>query len=85
MDIKKPIEVKIIPAELDKGMAGRLIFVGIMSLAPVVIAIVMQKPALRQAIVMRTAHYSGEFCSAQGEFWNDLAAKSKTVYNTARL
>jgi len=85
MDTSKPVEVKIIPADLDKGMVGRLVFVGLMSLAPVVIAILMQKPALRQAIVMRTTHYSGEFCSRQGEFWNGMAAKSKQAYNAARL
>lgn len=81
----KPIEVKILPTELDGNTVGRLIFVGVLSLAPVVAAILMQKPALRQAIVMNLSHHGKEFCSRQGEFWNGMSARCAQVYNTSRM
>jgi hypothetical protein len=81
----KPIEVKIIPTELDGETIGRMVFVTLLSLAPVAIAILMQKPALRQGIVMNLSHHGKEFCGRQGEFWNGMSAKCAQVYNTARM
>jgi len=57
----------------------------LITLIPVAIALLMQKPALRQAVVMRTAHASKVFCQGQADFWQGLATRSAQVYNKARL
>jgi hypothetical protein len=81
----EPLDVRIVPRDLGKGEVGKLLLISAISLAPVVLAILMQKSALRQSIVMHASHYGGEICSAQAEFWASKAAQCKTVYNVARM
>lgn len=85
METSKPLDVRIVTAELTKGDVKKLVFVGLMSIAPVALAILMQKAAMRQAIVMHTSHYAGEVCSNLAEFFAGKAADCKTVYNVARM
>jgi hypothetical protein len=81
----EPLDVRIIPSEMSGSDWGRLVMIGAISLAPVALAILMQKPALRQAIVMHASHHAGEACSALAEFFGNKAAACKTVYNVARM
>ncbi len=57
----------------------------IMSIVPLVIIILMQKPALRKAIVMRTAHYGKETSQYLADFFQTTANKCAQEYNKARL
>lgn len=82
---KPPLDVRIIPSDLSGKDVGRLVVFGAISLAPMVLAILMQKSALRQSIIMHASHYGGEICSAQADWWATAAAKCKTVYNVARM
>ena len=52
---------------------------------PVAVAILMQKPALRQTFVMRATHYARVFCQSQADFWQNLATGAATAYNRARM
>lgn len=85
MVTKPPLDVRIVPAEIDSKTVRSLVFVGIMSIAPVAIAILMQKASLRQSIIMHASHYGGEICSAQSELWASAAARCKQAYNVARM
>jgi hypothetical protein len=80
-----PIDVRIIPPDLSGSDIARMAVIGTLSLVPVVLAIIMQKASLRQAIVMHASHYGGEVCSGLAEFFGDRAAVCKTVYNVARM
>lgn len=57
----------------------------IVTIVPVGIAILMQRPDLRQAIAMRLALYSKSFCQANADFWQTLATASAQAYQKARL
>jgi len=57
----------------------------LLTLIPVAIALLMQKPALRQAIAMRAAHASKAFCQIQADWWAGMATRSAQAYNRARL
>lgn len=76
---KNPIVMKMI-AERPP-----LIQMFVLTVAPVAIAILMQKPALRQVIAMRLAHDAKEFCQGMADFWQDMALKCGTAYHKARM
>ena len=57
----------------------------IMSIIPLAIIILMQKPAMRQAIVMRTAHYGKEASQYLADFFQNTATKCAQEYNKARM
>lgn len=69
----------------DEGLIKDLAPALLITLIPVAIAILMQKPALRQAIMMRAAHVSKSFCQSQADLWQSWATKSAQVYNKARM
>lgn len=52
---------------------------------PVALAILMQKPALRQSLVMRTTHFGKELCRNQADLWTKLGDSCAQAYNKARL
>jgi len=68
----------------DGGMA-KMVFVGLLTLAPVAVAILMQNPALRQQLVMRLWH-SGEVATGKtGRAFEIMARKCHMKYDLARL
>jgi hypothetical protein len=77
-----PVQVAIAPPQIQPG---RLALMMIVSVAPIALAILMQKPALRQAIVMRAAHFLKETCQSQADFWQKAATRSAQAYNAAKL
>lgn len=80
---KNPLVMKMLPGDPPGAAAfARMV---IFTVAPVAIAILMQKPALRQAIVMRAALESQKLCQTMADFWSDLALKSATAYQKARM
>jgi hypothetical protein len=64
---------------------GRMVAIGILTLAPVAVAILMQNPALRQAIQMRAWHFTRAFCRKNAEAWRKLESIAATRYDIARL
>lgn len=70
---------------MDKSGAKQLRDALIVTLIPVAIALLMQKPALRQALAMKSAHYARRFCQAQADFWQSMATGAAQAYNRARL
>lgn len=55
------------------------------SLAVVGIAILMQQPALRQAIKMRASYYAMKFCARNVAYWKRMETIASTSYDIARL
>lgn len=70
---------------VQKPKVKDIVIVTVISLAPVAIAILMQKPALRQAIVMRFWHYSRATTQAIANTFQDCATKAAMEYNKAKL
>jgi hypothetical protein len=69
----------------QRPKAKDMLIVTAVSIAPVIIAVLIQKPALRQAIVMRTLHTTKEFCQEMADFWQKLANKSAQGYQKVQL
>lgn len=57
----------------------------IFTIVPVAIVIIMQKPALRQSIRMRSAHYGKEICQSIADIFQNAATEFANQYNKARL
>lgn len=77
-----PIWMALVP--VDPKMRQLFIFT-VASIAPVAIAILMQKPQLRQAIAMRTLHFTKEVCQDTADVFQTLANHSATAYQKVQL
>jgi hypothetical protein len=78
----KPVYVSFLPAKFSpKAFAGSLV----MAIVPVAVVILMQRPALRQALVMRGSRAAANTCFELGEFFHGLGLRASTVYQKARL
>lgn len=62
-----------------------LVMSAIFTIVPVVIVILMQKPALRQSIRMRSAHYGKEICQSIADTFQHAATEFANQYNKARM
>jgi hypothetical protein len=69
-----------------------LIGLTLMTVLPIGIAILMQKPAMRQMLIMRATHYGKEFCHWQAtvwskgvDAWNKGGDTFAQAYNKAKL
>ena len=69
----------------DDNLVKELIPAILVTLIPVAIALLMQRPALRQALAMRAAQASKRFCLAQADWWLGMATRSTQAYNKARI
>jgi hypothetical protein len=84
----------------DRGSLGKPVYVALsasrpsikdalgmilVTVLPVAIVILMQRPALRQSLVMRGTHVGKEFCRIQADFWNKAGDSFGTAYNKAKL
>jgi len=79
---QNPVYMRIMGTD---ATPGKLIFVGLLTLAPVAVAILMQNPALRQQITMRLWH-SGEVTASQtSRAFEIMARKCHMKYDLARL
>jgi hypothetical protein len=79
---ENPIWMALVPVKpkLKDAIALTLI-----SVAPIVLAILMQRPALRQAIKMRTLHFTKEYCQEIADVFQILATKSAQEYQKVQL
>lgn len=77
-----PIWMALIP---QKPKPRDMAVMMVLSIAPIAIAILMQKPALRQAIIMRTMHTTKEVCQEMADFWQIMATKAAQGYQKAQL
>lgn len=66
------------------AVKDQLIAAGI-SILPLVIMVVMSKPALRQKIMMTLAESCRNFCVEQSQMWQDAAFACARWYNKVRL
>lgn len=57
----------------------------VFTILPVIVVILMQKPALRQSIRMRSAHYGKEVCQSIADFFQSQATGFAQEYNKARM
>lgn len=62
-----------------------LIGITLISVLPIAIAVLMQKPALRQMLVMRSFHYGKEVCHGMADALNKAGDMCSTQYNKARM
>jgi hypothetical protein len=76
-----PVWTAFVPV---KPSTKNLLIVMAFSIAPVAIAVLMQKPALRQAIQMRAFHTSKTACQYAADFFQSMATKSAQEYQKAR-
>lgn len=88
----------MIPTE--RGSLGKPVYVAIstarpnfkdslammaVTILPIAIAVLMQKPALRQMLMMKATHAGKEFCRIQADFWNKAGDSCAMAYNKAKL
>lgn len=62
-----------------------LLWATLMTAIPVAVVILMQRPALRQALVMRGWRGVRTVAQAQADFWQTLASTASTNYWKATL
>jgi broad-specificity NMP kinase len=62
-----------------------MILITLVSLAPIVIALLMQKPSLRQAIQMRAFHTTKVASQNVADFFQVIATKSAQEYQKVQL
>lgn len=77
-----PIWMAIVP--IDPKFKN-VVLLTLASIAPVAIAILMQRPAMRQAIAMRTLHFTKEVCQETADMFQTLANHSATAYQKVQL
>jgi hypothetical protein len=57
----------------------------IVTVVPLTIALLIQRPDLRQALIMRAALMGKRIAQSQADFWQSLATEAAQAYNKARL
>jgi hypothetical protein len=77
-----PIHMRIVA---EKAPIGKLIVVGLITLAPVALAVLMQNPSLRRAIHMRTWYAARKVSHSGGEWWRRMEVIADHHYDIARL
>ena len=70
---------------MSKSFGKQMVEAVVIAAVPVAVVYLIQRPALRQALTMRAAHYARAFCQAQADFWQAMATGAATAYNKARL
>jgi hypothetical protein len=84
MNDKEPLRVTIIPNMEPIPLRRTLLMVGI-SVLPIAIAMLMQKPALRAAIVMRVSHTGATVAWDAAKYSQRIASALDRAYLNARL
>ena len=79
---KTPLHVKIVGT--DAG-PGKVLFIGLLSLVPVAVAILMQNPALRQQLAMRFWHDAEAAAAKTGKAFDGMARKAHLKYELVRM
>lgn len=69
----------------EKQDTKTLLMSAVFTILPVVVVILMQKPALRQSIRMKSAHYGKEICQSFADFFQEQATGFAQEYNKARM
>lgn len=77
-----PIHMKIVP---EKVPIGKLVIVGLFTLAPVAAAILMQNSALRQALKMRSWYAIRKMSHTGAEWWQKMEVIADHHYDVSRL
>lgn len=75
----------VVLSSMKTPTAKEAIGMALVTIAPVAIAILMQKPAMRQALAMRASHYGKQFCQWQIDTWTKGHMICAMAYNKARL
>lgn len=78
----QPLFMAVLPPDIKMR---QLVFNMALTAIPVALAIIMQKPALRQAIVMRVSRDARNMCRDLSDFFLDMSLKAGTMYQKARM
>jgi hypothetical protein len=78
-----PLNMRIVGTN-EPGV-GKLVIIAALTLAPVAVAILMQNPALRQAIEMKAWNMARIACRKNARMWANLESIAATRYDVARL
>lgn len=77
-----PVVVRILPRKISAGELGGAMLV---TVVPVAVVILMQKPELRQSLQMRAWHYWMHLSEFMSGFWQHQSLNASTEYNKARM
>lgn len=77
-----PVNVRIMREPASKKDLARSVF---MVAVPMLVMVLIQRPALRQAIIMRGCHCVKVLGDELSDLGNLISAKAATGYNKARL
>jgi hypothetical protein len=80
---QNPIHMKWIPPQIKP--VKTIVFQTLMVAIPIGVAMIMQRPDLRQMLTMRVWHGIKTFSQANADFWQANAINAATKYNRARL
>jgi hypothetical protein len=80
---EKPIWMAM--STIQKPKLKDILVVTAISVLPVAIAILMQRPALRQAIQMKIFHSSRIACQYTADFFQVMATKAAQEYQKAQM
>lgn len=81
-DQNNPLWMALVPRPIEKKA---LIIAIALPLIPVAVAILMQRPAMRQAIQMRFFHTSKVVSQHMADFFQIMATKSAQEYQKAQM
>ena len=80
--VKNPVFMAFVPQDPSvRHLVKSVIWTAI----PIGVALLMQRPELRQRLIMRTSKHVSESCFTMGEFFHDLALRAGTIYQKARM
>jgi len=79
----EPVHIIVDRPRKPKGVNG-IVSIAI-SFAPVIIILLMHKPALRQAIKLRVAQSAFRFCDFQVESWKKAMMTTGKIYRNTQL
>lgn len=80
---QKPMHIVL--SSMKPPTAKEAVMLTLVTVAPIALAILMQKPALRQAILMRATHYGKEICRWGADICNKGGDACAQTYNKVRL
>ena len=79
---KNPIYMAFVPQDPNVRMLVKSV---IWTVVPIGVALLMQRPELRQRLIMRGSRTVSDSCFTMGEFFHGLALRAGTVYQKARM
>ena len=81
-----PTYMALVPPERNpKDLVRELMLSVLFTAIPIGVAIVMQRPALRQQIIMRSCLFIQKYAQKEADTWTRIALNAATAYHKARM